>query len=155
MRIIILRHLLYLLLYLCPCLDLDLFLWYICDLFSFSSSFSLWVIVSSDECRHTCSSAYFLEYVPLCLDDNVDEKCEKFWNNKSSAAGCCLAFAWFLANFSLALLIKVLLIKKKSVYLKDMCITLKEIGKILFMSLLRIMLICKFLNFKAAFPKKS
>ena len=137
MRIIILRHLLYLLLYLCLCLDLDLFLWYICDLFSFSSSFSLWVIVSSDECRHTCSFAYFLEYAHyvwmITWMKNV-----KFWNNKSSATGCCLAFAWFLANFSLALLIKVLLIKKKSVYHKDMCITFKEIGKILFKSVLRI-----------------
>ena len=32
---------------------------------------------------------------------------------KRSASGCCLAFASFFANFSLALLIKVLLIKKR------------------------------------------
>ena len=25
--------------------------------------------------RHTCSFAYFLEYVPLFLDDNVYEEC--------------------------------------------------------------------------------
>ena len=31
---------------------------------------------------------------------------------KSSASGCCLVFAWIFANFSLALLIKLLLIKK-------------------------------------------
>ena len=31
---------------------------------------------------------------------------------QSSASGCCLTFAWFFANFSLVLLIKVLLIKK-------------------------------------------
>ena len=30
----------------------------------------------------------------------------------SSSSGCCLAFVWFFANFSLMLLIKVLLIKK-------------------------------------------
>ena len=37
------------------------------------------------------------------------------------------------------------------VYLKDMYITLKGIGKILFVSVLRILLICEFLNFMAAF----
>ena len=30
------------------------------------------------ECRNTCSFAYFLEYVPLFLNDNVDEESEKF-----------------------------------------------------------------------------
>ena len=33
---------------------------------------------------------------------------------KNSALGCCLAFAWFFVNFSLGLLIKVLLIKQKT-----------------------------------------
>ena len=73
--IIILRHFLYLL-YLCPCLVLGLFKSYLCDLFSFSSSFSL-----IDKYRHACSFAYFLEYVPSFLNDNL------------SASGCCLAFA--------------------------------------------------------------
>ena len=41
------------------------------------------------------------------------EKANNF--SKTSASGCCLAFAWFWANFNLVLLIKVLLIKK-SVY---------------------------------------
>ena len=40
-------------------------------------------------------------------------------------------------------------------YLRDMYITLKGIGKILFVSVLRILLICKFLNFTAAFTKKN
>ena len=40
------------------------------------------------------------------------------------------------------------------VYLKDVYITLKGIGKILFVSMLRILIICKFLNFTATFPKK-
>ena len=62
----------------------------------------------------TCSFAYFLEYVLLLFDDDVDEKCEKFSNNKNSASGCCLAFAWFFTKFSLALLMKVFLIKKSS-----------------------------------------
>ena len=39
-------------------------------------------------------------------------------------------------------------------YLKDMYITLKGIGKILFVSVLRILLICKFLNVTAAFTEK-
>ena len=40
------------------------------------------------------------------------------------------------------------------VYLKDMYITLKGTGKILFVLVLRILLICKFLNFTADFTKK-
>ena len=40
------------------------------------------------------------------------------------------------------------------VYLKDMYLSLKGIGKILFVSVLRILLICKTLNFTAAFTKK-
>ena len=40
-------------------------------------------------------------------------------------------------------------------YLKYMHITLKEIGKILFVSVLRILLICKFLNFTAVFIRKK
>ena len=41
------------------------------------------------------------------------------------------------------------------IYLKDMHITLKDIEKILFVSVLRILLICKFLNFMAVFTKKN
>ena len=51
----------------------SLFMWYLCDLFLFLSSFSLWLIVKSNEYRQTCSFAYFLEYV---LDDNADEECD-------------------------------------------------------------------------------
>ena len=40
------------------------------------------------------------------------------------------------------------------VYLKDMYMSLKGIGKILIVSVLRILLICKNLNFTAAFAKK-
>ena len=40
------------------------------------------------------------------------------------------------------------------VYLKDKYITLKGIGKILFLSASRILLICKFLNFTAVCTKK-
>ena len=37
-------------------------------------------------------------------------------NSKSSISGCCLEFTWFFANFSLALLIKGLLMKKRIYY---------------------------------------
>ena len=40
-----------------------------------------------------------------------------FLNSKSSASGCCLAFAWLFAHLSLVLLIKVLLnIIRKFIY---------------------------------------
>ena len=55
--------------------------------------------------------AHVLDYLLLFLDDNVDEESKLFSNSESS--GCCLAFAYFFfANFSLAFLTKVLLIKK-------------------------------------------
>ena len=41
------------------------------------------------------------------------------------------------------------------VYLKDMYITLKGIGKSLLVSVLGILLICKFLNFTVVFTKKK
>ena len=47
----------------------------------------------------------------------MDKECEYFSNSKSSASGCCLVFAGFFANFNLALLKKVLLIKKTWMYL--------------------------------------
>ena len=41
----------------------------------------------------TCSFAYFLEYVLLFLNDNVDEGFEKISNSKRSVSGCCSVFA--------------------------------------------------------------
>ena len=49
---------------------------------------------------------HFLEYRVLFFDDNVVEGSEKFSNRESLVSGCCLAFAWFFTNLSLALLIK-------------------------------------------------
>ena len=73
--IIILKDFLYLL-YLCPCLYLGLFFSYLCYvffififIFIMTACIFLWT-------RHTCSFAYFLEYVLLFLDDNVNEECE-------------------------------------------------------------------------------
>ena len=99
--IIIPRHFLYLL-YLYPCLDVGLI--YVLSIWSF---FIFILILQT-----TSPFAYFLEYIPLFLDENVDEECKWFSNNKSSASGSCLELAWFFDNFSLALLIKVLFIKK-------------------------------------------
>ena len=104
------RHSLYVL-YLCPCLDLCLFISNLCDLFLiFIFIFIIVNRIISWIQTHTFL-CLFLEFFLLLLDENLDEECE--W---SSASRCCLAFSWFFANFSLALLIKVLLIKK-SVYI--------------------------------------
>ena len=56
--------------------------------------------------------AYFVESVLLFLDDNVNEECEKFSKSQSVLLSICLGF---FADFSLALLLKVLLITKKRV----------------------------------------
>ena len=61
----ILRHFLYFL-YLCP--SLSLFMW---PIFHFHLCFHH---EKTYEYRHTCSFAYFLEYVLLFLGDNVDEE---------------------------------------------------------------------------------
>ena len=55
-----------------------------------------------------CFLFLFLEYLLLFLDDDVYEERK---DSKSSVLRCCLAFTWFFANFSLVLLIKVLLIE--------------------------------------------
>ena len=70
--IIMLRHFLYLL-YLCLCLELDLFMSYLCDLFFI---FIFIFIMINRMNADTCSFAYFLEYVLLFLNDNVNEEYE-------------------------------------------------------------------------------
>ena len=64
-------------------------------------------------------SCTFLENLLSFLNDNVDEEGEIFSNSQNSASGCCLAFAWVFGNLSLALLIKVLLIKKSCIYSRN------------------------------------
>ena len=90
--IIMLSHILYLV-YLYLCLDLGLFMSYLCDLFYI---FSLVFIVIN----HVTSFkqtylffVHFLEYLLLLLDDIVDEESKKFSNSKSSVSGCYLAFS--------------------------------------------------------------
>ena len=61
------RHFLYVL-NLRPCLDVGLFMSYPCDLFF------IFIFIFTDIL--TSSFSYFIEYVPLFLDDNMDEECE-------------------------------------------------------------------------------
>ena len=84
----------------------------LCDLFFISSLISVNVshITSVKE-----THLFFLhssQYLQLILDYNVDEESEQFSNRKGSVSGCCLAFPYFFSSFSLALLIKMLLIEK-------------------------------------------
>ena len=108
--IIILRHIH--LVYLCPCLGLGLFTPYLCDVVFI---FSLIFIVINQIISFKQTYLFFvqfLQYLLLDLDDNLNEKNQQFSNNKRIVSGCCLGFTWFFANFSLALIVKVLLIKK-------------------------------------------
>ena len=115
--IIILRQALYLI-YLCPCLGLSLFMLYLWDLF-FIFSIIFIVIDHITTLRQThLFFLHFLEYILLFLDNEVDEESKRCSNSKSSISGCCLAFGWFFAFFSLALFIRVLLIKNHVFYMK-------------------------------------
>ena len=58
---------------LCPFLDLGLFMSYLCDLFFLFFSIFINNLMNTDM---PVFLAYFLEYVLLFLDDNVDEEYE-------------------------------------------------------------------------------
>ena len=107
--ITILRPILFLV-YLCPCLGLGLFMSNLCDLF-FIFSLIFIVIIHITLFKHT----YLLFRIFPITSDNVDEESKQFSNSKSSASGCCLAFVWSFPNFSLTLLVNVLLKKAYSV----------------------------------------
>ena len=102
--IMILRHFLYLLC-LFPCLDIRLFMSYLCDLFFiFIFIFIKWLIIWSHEYR--LLFCLFFRVRPIIFG----WKCRwRMW----------IAFAWFFANFRLALLVKVLLIKKACIFIKN------------------------------------
>ena len=105
------RHILYLV-YLCPCLDLSLFISRLCDPFFIFSLIFIAINQRNSFKQAYLFFAYFLEYLLLCLDYNENGESEQFSNGKGLALGCCLAFAWFFPNFSVTLLIKMLFIKK-------------------------------------------
>ena len=67
---------------------------YLCDLFFFILSLIFIVINQILLLKQThLAFVQFLKYLLLFLDGNVDEESEQFSNGKSSASGCCLAFA--------------------------------------------------------------
>ena len=72
--IIILRHFLCLLVYVSPCLDVGLFMSYLCDLLFFFTFIIINHIISLKQNRHTWFFAHSLQYAILFLDDNVDEE---------------------------------------------------------------------------------
>ena len=100
--IIITRYILYSV-YLCPCLCLCLFRSYLCKIFFI---FSLIFIVTDNASSFKETYLFFGTFFRM---SPIIFGCS---NSKCSVSGCCLAFVWFFANFSLALLIVVLLIKK-------------------------------------------
>ena len=83
---------------------------YICDVFFIFSL--IFIIINNLIKTDALVFVYFLEYFLLFLEDSLDDKSKSFSKGKSSASGCYLAFAWFFANFSMVLFIKVLLIRK-------------------------------------------
>ena len=92
--IIILRHDLYLV-HMCPCLDLGLFMSYLCDPF-FTLIFVFVMnnrIISRN--RYTCSFTCFWEYVPLFLNDDVMKNA----NNYQTAKVLPQGVAKFLLDF--------------------------------------------------------
>ena len=104
--IMILRQILYLA-YLCPCLALVLFMWYLCDLF-----FIFCLIFIIINCIISLKLTYllFAQYHILVLEITQIKKMNNFQIAKGQLQS--VTFAWFFANFSLSLLIKVLLLKK-------------------------------------------
>ena len=97
-----------------PHLSLGLFMLYICNLlFIFSLIFIVINHITSFKQKYLFF-VQFLEFFLLFLDNNVDRESQQFSNNKTFSR-CCLAFAWFFTNFSVALLINVFI--KKACYL--------------------------------------
>ena len=108
--IIILRHILYLV-YLCPCLRLGLFMPYLWSTFHFQLNFHY---IESYNLIETDKIVFciFFRMSSITFGMIMWMKKEWFSNSKCSASGCCLDFTWIFDNFSLVLLIKVLLINK-------------------------------------------
>ena len=96
----ILRHILYIVC-LCSGLGLGRFISYLCDLlFIFSLIFIVINHITSFKQMYLFF-VHFLEYFILFLDedDNTDLDSKKFSDSKSSASGCCLAFARFFCQY--------------------------------------------------------
>ena len=109
--IIILKQNLYLV-YFCPYVSLGLFMSYLYGLFFIFSLIFIFINYMTSIKQTQLVFAHFLEHLLIFLTNNVDEKSEQYSKSPRSVSGCCLAFAYVFANFSLTLLIKALLIKK-------------------------------------------
>ena len=105
----------------CACQRLGLFMSYLLDIF-FIFSLIFFAINHISSFKYTYMFfAQFLEYLLFSLGDNVDEETTQFFNSKSSAPACCLAFAqFFFANFSLVLLTNVLLVNKACILVSNL-----------------------------------
>ena len=91
--IIILRHILNLV-YLCTCLNLGIFMSYLCNLFFiFNLIFIIINHITSFKQTYLVFVHVFLEYLLIFLNYNVGEESKWFSNSKSSVSGCCLAVA--------------------------------------------------------------
>ena len=89
---LVLAHILHLV-YLCPCLGLDLLMPYRCDLFFiFSIIFIVVNHITSLKQTHLFL-IQFLEYPLIFLDNKIDEESKRFSKGESSTLGCCIAFA--------------------------------------------------------------
>ena len=108
------------LLYLCPCIELGLLMLYLCDLlfFIFISFRYDWSYNLMNKDTLVLLLIFSkMPYYPWLIT------WMKNANNIqiSKVQSHCLGFAWIFANFKLALLIKVLLLIKRSVYLNVIC----------------------------------
>ena len=112
--IIIPKHSIHL--YLCPCLGLGLLILHLCDLYFILSLIFIVInhITLFKQTQLFCCT--FFRISSIIFGWWRDEESQQFSIIQSSASECCLTFAWFFANFSLVLLIKVFLIKKRGIF---------------------------------------
>ena len=98
--------------YLCPCVDLGLFMLYR-DLFFIFNFIFVKINRIIHVNRETCYFRYFLECFVLFLDDSRDEGWKNFQIAKVQPLVGVSFCVIFFASFSLLLLMKVLFIKKR------------------------------------------
>ena len=118
--IIILRHALYLP-YFYPCLDLGLFMSYLCSFFHFHLHFNL-MKTHLFFCLFFSTMSYYFWMITWKKNMNTFKQ-QKF------SLRVLLRFAWFFANFNLALLIKVRLYKKACILKNTVPKPIKELMK--------------------------
>ena len=116
-------------LYLCPRLDLGLFILYQCDLFFI---FSLIYIVINHIIFNHLFFVHFLEYLLLFLYGNVDEKTNNFKAAKVQhrvLLSFCLIFCQFQSDFKKACIYWLFTSAEKIIYINHQWRYANEIGK--------------------------